>query len=146
MTGRTALPAGDPLRLVLLAIGVVTVVTGACQMVAPGWVLGLLSADTVAPLARHLFATVGMFMIVVGGLLVRALLSPDPPPYVLWWVGLQKFGAFAMVGLAVVRDLLSTLALLVAAFDLLTCFLCLVDGRRLAADRRRGTVHGGDAP
>jgi hypothetical protein len=124
----TLLPArvtGDPLRLVLLAIAAVTVVTGACQMVAPGLVLELLSTDSASSsLSRHLFATVGMFMIVIGGLLAQQLLSPRAPSFPLLWVGLQKFGAFALVTAGVARDLFTGLALLVALFDLATAGLC----------------------
>jgi hypothetical protein len=122
----------DPLRLVLLVIGAVTVLTGVCQLFAPGPVLDLLSADSTG-ISRHLFATVGMFMVVVGGLLVQGLLTPDPPPYLLLWAGLQKFGAFALVGVGVLRDLFGPLALLVAFFDLATALLCWLMGRRLAS-------------
>jgi hypothetical protein len=130
----TLLPArvtGDPLRLVLLAIAAVTVVTGACQMVAPGLVLELLSTDSASSsLSRHLFATVGMFMIVIGGLLAQQLLSPRAPSFPLLWVGLQKFGAFALVTAGVARDLFTGLALLVALFDLATAGLCWLLWRR----------------
>jgi hypothetical protein len=131
----TLLPArvtGDPLRLVLLAIAAVTVVTGACQMVAPGPVLELLSTDSArsSSLSRHLFATVGMFMIVIGGLLAQQLLSPGAPAFPLLWVGLQKFGAFALVTAGVARDLFTGLALLVALFDLATAGLCWLLWRR----------------
>ncbi|KKZ71807.1 hypothetical protein XF35_43250 [Streptomyces platensis subsp. clarensis] len=120
----------DLLRVVLLLIGAVTVLTGLVQLCAPGPVLRLLSADSPG-IGRHLFATVGMFMIVVGGLLVQALLSPAPPWYVLLWTGLQKFGAFALVGIGVVRDLFGAIALLVAFFDLATALLCWLMARRL---------------
>lgn len=120
----------DPLRLVLLVIGAITVLTGAVQLCAPGPVLDVLSADSTG-ISRHLFATVGMFMVVVGGLLVQALLTPAPPPYVLLWAGLQKFGAWALVGIGVIRDLFAPIALLVAFFDLATALLCWLMARRL---------------
>lgn len=132
----------DPLRLVLVLIGAVTVLTGVCQLFAPGPVLELLSADSTA-ISRHLFATVGMFMVVVGGLLVQGLLSPAPPPYLLFWAGLQKFGAFVLVGIGVVRDLFGPLALLVAFFDLATALLCWLMGRRVGA--RAGQSLGAEA-
>jgi hypothetical protein len=114
----------DILRLTLVVIGALTVVSGAVQLVAPGFVLGLLSAETSAT-AEHLFATVGMFMVVVGGLLVHALLSSTLPAYVLLWAGAQKFGAFALVGAGVLRDVFAPLALLVALFDLATAGVCV---------------------
>jgi hypothetical protein len=120
----------DPLCLVLVLIGAVTVLTGVCQLIAPGPVLDLLSVDSTAT-SRHLFATVGMFMIIIGGLLIQGLLSATPPPYLLLWAGLQKFGAFALVGIGVARDLFGPLALLVAFFDLATALLCWLMWRRL---------------
>lgn len=144
----TALPArlaGDPLRLVLLVIAAVTVLTGACQLVAPGPVLRLLTTGVGDPpaLSSHLFATVGMFMVVVGGLLAQQLLTPAAPGYPLLWVGLQKFGAFTLVAAGVARDVFIAPALLVALFDLATAGLCWLlwhrsDGR--AADATRRTV------
>lgn len=122
----------DPLRLVPVLIGAVTVLTGVCRLFAPGPVLDLLSADSTG-ISRHLFATVGMFMVVVGGLLVQGLLPPAPPPYLLLWAGPQKFGAFALVGVGVLRDLFGPLALLVAFFDLATALLCRLMGRRLVS-------------
>ncbi|GAA1270125.1 hypothetical protein GCM10009665_68130 [Kitasatospora nipponensis] len=127
---------GDPLRLVLVLIGALTVLSGLVQLVAPGVVLDLLSADSTA-LGRQLFATVGMFMVIVGGLLVQGLLSPAPPPYLLFWTGLQKFGAFLMVTVAVARDLFGTAALPVAFFDLATALLCGLMWRRLARRARQ---------
>ncbi|MFI2370730.1 hypothetical protein [Streptomyces sp. NPDC018833] len=131
----------DPLCLVLVLIGAVTVLTGVCQLLAPGPVLDLLSADSTG-ISRHLFATVGMFMLVVGGLLVQGLLTPAPPPYLLLWAGLQKFGAFVLVGIGVVRDLFGEIALLVAFFDLATALLCWLMGRRLASGAGRLRVAG----
>jgi hypothetical protein len=93
-------------------------------------VLELLSADSTTT-SRHLFETVGMFMAVVGGLLIQGLVSPAPPPYLLLWVGLQKFGAFALVSVGVARDLFGPSALLVAVFDLATAVLCWLMWRRL---------------
>ena len=107
----------DLLYWVLVAIGVITVVSGAVQLVAPGFILGMMSAPTDAA-GRHFFGTVGMFMVLFGGLLVHALASPAHHPVALLWAGFQKFGATAAVGLAVLRGLLSPLALGVALFDL----------------------------
>ncbi|MGO4632968.1 hypothetical protein AB4225_18815 [Streptomyces sp. 2RAF24] len=121
----------DLLRAVLLLIGAVTVLTGLVQLCAPGPVLDLLSAESTRT-SRHLFATVGMFMVVVGGLLIQALLTPAPPPYVLFWTGVQKFGAFALVGVGVIRDLFSALGLVVAFFDLATALLLWLMARRLS--------------
>jgi hypothetical protein len=115
---------------VLLVIGGVTVVSGVGQLLVPGVVLDLLGAESTGT-TRHFFAIVGMFMVIVGGLLVHGLLRPPTPGYVVLWVGLQKLGAFVAVGLAVWRGLFSSPALLVAFFDLATAALCAVMWRRL---------------
>lgn len=120
----------DWLRSVLLVIGGLTVASGLGQLLLPGFVLGQLGAESTAT-TRHFFAIVGMFMVIIGGLLVYGLLQPATPAYVVFWVGLQKLGAFGAVGLAVWRDLFSSLALLVAFFDLATAVLCAVMWRRL---------------
>ncbi|MCW2605736.1 MAG: patatin [Frankiales bacterium] len=129
----------DPLRRVLWLIAVVTLLSGLALLVLPGPLLTLLDAPT-TPLARHEFAIVGMFMAVVGGLTVQAYADPAAPAYVLAWSAAQKLGAAVAVGLAVARDLFSGLALLLAAFDLVTGVLTLV----LLA--RRSSVHVAPLP
>lgn len=129
----------DPLGAVVAAICAVTVLTGLGQLAVPGVVLDLLGADS-TPTTRHLFATVGMFMAVVGGVTLQALLSPPTPPYVVMWAALQKAGAVVAVAVGVAREVFSGLALLVAAFDLLTAVLAGVLWQRLRtseAERER---------
>jgi hypothetical protein len=108
-----------PLRLALLAIAAITVITGAVQMAAPGFVLGVVGGDARQP-AAHFFAIVGMFMVLFGGLLWQALRSPSPMPIPVFWAALQKLGASGAVALGVSRGLFSTPALGVAGFDLLS--------------------------
>lgn len=112
----------DPLRLLLLAVAGVTALSGLVQLVVPGLVLDLLGAESTAT-GRHLFATVGMFMVVVGGLTGQALLAQPTPRFVVGWAALQKAGAAVAVGWGVAVDVLGGLALLVAAFDALTAAL-----------------------
>lgn len=108
----------------LVAIGAITVVSGGAQVVAPGFVLGQLSVET-NPASLHFFAIVGMFMVLFGGLLLQAMFSALPQPVALLWAGLQKFGASAAVGIGVMTGVFSSLAMLVAAFDLLSGALIL---------------------
>ena len=115
-------PAAMPIAL--RAIANITVLSGALQMVKPGWVLGRLSPQP-APLARHLFGTIGMFMVVCGGTLRRSLAARNPDPGLLVWAALQKLGASGAVGIGVRRRLFSPQALLVAAFDLASGLGCL---------------------
>ncbi|MDY7231815.1 patatin-like phospholipase family protein [Hyalangium rubrum] len=112
------------LRWLLMAISAATVVSGAVQLIAPGFVLGFLSAES-SPASRHFFGIVGMFMVLFGGLLFHALVRRKENPAAFVWAGLQKLGASVAVGLGVARDLFSPLALGVAGFDLVSGLLIL---------------------
>ena len=135
MTLRQRLIA-DPLRGVVAAISTLTVLSGLGQLVAPGVVLDLLGAES-TPTTRHFFAIVGMFMAVVGGVVLQALLTEPTPSYVVLWGAVQKLGAFIAVAVGVARDLFGSIALVVALFDLLTAVLAGVLWLRL---RRPATV------
>ena len=110
---------------VLAGIAVITIFSGLIQLVAPGFELRMLSAES-TPTSRHFFAIVGMFMILFGGVLLQALCSPAHHPIVVLWAGLQKFGACAAVGLGVFHHIFAPLALSVASFDLLSAVVLLL--------------------
>jgi predicted patatin/cPLA2 family phospholipase len=112
------------LRWLLASIAAATVVSGAVQLIVPGFVLGFLDAES-SPASRHFFGIVGMFMVLFGGLLLHALARPKENPAAFFWAGLQKLGACAAVSLGVARGLFSPLALGVAGFDLLSGLLIL---------------------
>ena len=139
--------AADPLRAVLAAIAVVTVLSGAVQIPFGGVVLELLGAEPTTA-ARQLFGTVGMFMVVVGGLLLHTLLRPQPAAEVLLWSGVQKAGACAAVAVGVLNGVFEPVALAVAVFDLATAALCLIYLRRLVYVREDspGNAGGGTGP
>jgi hypothetical protein len=107
----------------------VTVLTGAAQIIAPQWLLPLIAAQPSTPVAAHLFATVGMFMVLFGGALLHAQRRPQALSVVLLWAALQKIGAAAMVGWGVGQGVFVSLALAVAAFDF-TSGLLFADLRR----------------
>lgn len=110
------------LKQVLQAIAAITMVSGAGQLILPGFVLDLLAAES-TPTTRHFFAIVGMFMFLFGGMLLHGLKVSNRPDVILLWSSLQKFGAAAAVGIGVGRGVFSALALLVAGFDLLSGLL-----------------------
>lgn len=112
------------LRGILAAISGATVISGAVQLVAPGFELGFLQAESTAT-SRHFFGIVGMFMVLFGGLLLHALVRPRENPAAFVWAGLQKLGACAAVSLGVARGLFSPLALGVAGFDFVSGLLIL---------------------
>lgn len=131
----------DKLRSAALAIGAITVVSGASQAVAPRLVLRLVGADRSAASAQ-LFATVGAFMVVVGGALTHATLRDPAPQVVLLWSTLQKVSAVAAVGLGVRSGIFKPRALAVAAFDLASASALAVFTARSFAGR---AVTGGSA-
>lgn len=118
------------LRRAMIAIAALTVATGAAQVLAPRRVLSPLAAQDDAT-TGHLFGTVGMFMVVVGGGLLDTLVRPAHNPGVVFFAGLQKIGASIAVALGVRRRIFSPPALLVAGFDLLSGVLAFAYWRRL---------------
>ncbi len=112
----------DLLRITVKVIGWLTVGSGAVQLVAPEFVLGIVSAK-IDGTTSHFFAIVGMFMVLFGGLLLHALATEPPTLHhrvALLWCALQKLGASAAVGLGVVHDVFSPLAVAIAGFDLVS--------------------------
>lgn len=118
------------LRLALIVIAAVTIVSGLAQMIAPAFVLEMVGADRGA-LSAHLFRTVGMFMAITGAMFLQSLLSQSEELAVPLWIAVQKYAAAVLVGYAVVLDLFGTIALGVAAFDLLTAMLTTIFLARL---------------
>lgn len=109
----------DKLRITVLAIGAVTVVSGGAQVAAPRFVLGMIGADQSATSAQ-LFATVGAFMVVVGGALTHVAIKGSELQVVLFWSTVQKVMAVAAVCLGVAAGVFGPAALGVAAFDLIS--------------------------
>lgn len=120
----------DQERKALMAIGALTVASGAVQAATPGALLEPLSVED-SPATRQLFGTVGMFMVIVGGLLFGALRRPAQSRQVVLWTSAQKLGAAGAVALGVRRSVFSPRALLVASFDFASGLLALDYWRRL---------------
>lgn len=102
---------------IIAAIAAITLLSGLGQLLMPGFVLRIVGAE-VGPTTQHLFAIVGMFMALFGGIVLHALLSAQHHPIVLLWAALQKLGAFGAVTIGVSNDIFSPLAMEVAFFDL----------------------------
>jgi hypothetical protein len=115
----------DHLWWLLAVIAVLTVVSGLVQMFDPGFILGTISGEATAA-SRHFFGIVGMFMALFGGMTLHALLSADENRIVFVWAGLQKAGASIAVGSGVFHGIFSSLALLVAGFDLATAIIFVI--------------------
>jgi hypothetical protein len=104
------------LRVVLAVIGAITVLSGLLLLVAPDWTLHFIAQDQTA-LAGHLFATVGMFMVITGALFLQSLLTHSNEPAIPFWIGVQKAASAVLMAWAILRGLLFPLAYLVAGFD-----------------------------
>lgn len=116
----------------LRAIAGITVATGAVQVLWPGLVLGELEPRP-GRMDRQLFGTIGMFMVVTGGTLDRALAASRPDRGLVLWGAAQKLGASAAMSIGVGRGLYARRALAVAGFDLLSGLGCLAYARQLAS-------------
>ena len=121
---------------VLRAIAGITVATGALTAIRPGLVLGELSPRP-TPMDRQLFGTIGMFMVVSGGTLHRALAAPHPERGVLIWSAVQKLGASAAMGIGVSHGLYARRALAVAGFDFASGLGCLAYAAALSESEER---------
>jgi hypothetical protein len=114
----------DWLYVLLVLIAAATFLTGSVQVLAPAFILRLLSAETTIT-SQHFFAIVGMFMVLFGGATLHALLSFKHHPVVILWSSFQKFGASVAVAIGVQRGVFSSLALVVAIIDFLSGVLAL---------------------
>jgi hypothetical protein len=123
-------------RWVLLFISVATVLSGAVQMIAPGYVLTVVRASQ-TPASLHFFGIVGMFMVLFGGLLWHALTQePRVQSIPVLWASLQKFGASIAVVLGIVHAIFqSPLAWAVAGFDFLSGVLALAWWFRIRSEK-----------
>lgn len=132
---------GNWMYRVILLISALTVASGLGQILFPGFILGLMNGET-TPSSTHFFGIIGMFMVLFGGLLLQSLLTSGNNSTAVLWAGLQKFGAAGAVGLAVVRGILSPLALGVAAFDLFSGVLIMMYRARVrkAASRQPARI------
>lgn len=116
-------------RRVVATIAAITIVTGAAQVVAGRLLLSLI-APSAPEGAAHLFATVGMFMVLFGGATLHAQHRREALSVVLLWGCLQKLLASALVAWGVGRGAFVPLALLVAAADFASGLLYLDLQRR----------------
>ncbi|MCE8422108.1 hypothetical protein LZ190_26260, partial [Rhodovulum sulfidophilum] len=77
------------LRLCLIAIAAITVISGAAQMIAGQTVMAII-ATSATPTEVHLFATIGMFMVITGAMFLQSLLTRSPESAIPLWIAVQK--------------------------------------------------------
>lgn len=112
------------LTLIVVAISVITIISGLSQVFMPSVVLKVIGAE-VSPISKHLFGIVGMFMALFGSLMLHTVYSIHPGSTAVFWCAMQKLGAFVAVGLGVMGGLFSWMASGVAIFDLFSGLLFL---------------------
>lgn len=113
------------LRLLLLLIAVLTIFSGMTQVIAPAFVLNFVGAE-IDPSMKQLFATIGMFMALFGGLMIHTLYSVQANGAAVLWCALQKFGASIAVFIGIAHHIFSPVAALVASFDFLSGILIFI--------------------
>lgn len=118
------------LRLILLLISVTTLISGAIQTVAPALVLNFVGA-AIDLTAKQLFATIGMFMFLFGGMMIHALYNEDDNRVVVIWSALQKLGAALAVTAGIIKGIFLPVAGVVAAFDFFSGILFFIYLRNL---------------
>ena len=118
------------LRWLLIAIAAITVLTGLAQLIVPSTVLAIV-ATSAEPAAAHMFATVGMFMVITGAMFLQSLLARSSERAIPLWIGVQKASACVLVALGVFKGVFALLALGVAAFDGLTGVLAFMFWQRM---------------
>ncbi|MEY4908937.1 MAG: hypothetical protein RL260_2655 [Pseudomonadota bacterium] len=117
-------------RRAVTVIAWITVLTGAAQWLAGAPLLSLIAPLSPGVTGAHLFSTVGMFMVLSGGITLHAQRCRAALPVVLWWSSAQKLLAAAFVVWGVSRGAFMPIALLVAAFDFASGLLYLDLRRR----------------
>jgi len=119
------------LRIINLAIAILTILSGLLQIIAPAFVLKMVGVE-ITPTTCQLFATIGMFMLMFGGLMVHALYSAQQNNAAVLWAALQKLGASLAVFIGIYHRLFSPVAASVASFDLVSFILLIVYYRNIA--------------
>lgn len=107
------------IRVIILFISITTVLSGIMQLVAPAFVLNLIGAD-VTGLTKQLFATIAMFMILFGGLVIQSLYNAQANRTAFFWGALQKLCASVAVFIGILHHLFLPRAAIVASFDLIS--------------------------
>ena len=120
------------IRIILLLISLTSIMSGAIQAIAPEFVLKFVGS-AVDLTTKQLFATVGMFMFLFGGMMVHALYHEDDNRVVIIWSAFQKFGASIAVGIGIMKGVFLPVVGMVAAFDFISGILFFVYLRSLSS-------------
>lgn len=104
------------LPILIAIISILTLISGIVQMVAPGFVLGIVGASRTAT-SQYFFALVGMFMVLFGGLMLATIYQATVNRVAVVFCALQKLGACVAVTIGFSHGLFALPALGIALFD-----------------------------
>lgn len=104
------------LQLLIVIISAASALSGLIQMISPAFILGLVGGNA-SPTALHLFAIVGMFMLLFGGLMLSTVYAAVPNRATVFWCAMQKLGASVAVILGICHGIFQLPAAAIAAFD-----------------------------
>lgn len=102
----------------VIAIAVITILSGVGQFVIPDAALTFMSVSVTGETV-YLFRLVSLLTALFGGALLHTSLSGRYEPTVLLWASLQKLLGAAAVLLAVLSGLIASGTLLIAGYDFL---------------------------
>lgn len=103
---------------IILAIAVITMLSGIAQSVAPRAVLSMMQV-TVSPETVYLFIVVSLLTSLFGAALLHALLSRQRQAVIIFWASVQKVLGAAAVFIAALNGIIARSALLAAGYDFL---------------------------
>jgi hypothetical protein len=121
------------ISVIVIIISILTVLSGAVQLVFPAFVLKNVGIEA-TPVTEQLFATIGMFMICFGGLVIHGVYSASKSSVIILWAAFQKFGASIAVGIGILHGIFNMTSGGVALFDLCSGVLFIYYYQNLKAD------------
>ncbi|HEY4328060.1 MAG TPA: hypothetical protein VGN20_29010 [Mucilaginibacter sp.] len=121
------------IRVIILIISLLTILSGIVQLVMPAFVLSQVGA-AINDTTKQLFATIAMFMIMFGGLVVHALYDAQSNRAAFLWGAFQKFGASIAVGIGILHGIFNLTSGAVASFDFCSGILFLYYYKQIKAD------------
>lgn len=121
------------ISIIVIVISVITVLSGLVQMIDPAFVLKSVGIAA-TPVSKQLFATIAMFMILFGGMVIHGVYSAFKSNVIILWAAFQKFGASIAVGIGILHGIFNLFSGCVALFDLCSGVLFLYYYKILKAD------------
>jgi hypothetical protein len=120
-------------RLIIIVISIITILSGIVQLVDPAFVLKNVGIEA-SPVTSQLFATIAMFMILFGGMVIHGVYSAYKNNVIILWAAFQKFGASIAVGIGILHGIFNLVSGGVALFDLCSGVLFLYYYQCIKAD------------